>query len=93
MFFAAPAIDRERLKLYITSKLLKEVKDATYSIVYFHTRVDRGENSPGMLYMRQIYEGLPQALRQQLAAIFVVHPGLKSRLLLATVGRFFLSEG
>ncbi|KAL3684271.1 hypothetical protein R1sor_002293 [Riccia sorocarpa] len=92
-FLPATAIARERLKVYITNKLLREVKDSAYCIVYFHTRVDRGENSPGMLYMRKIYEDLPLALRQQLYAIYCVHPGLKSRLLLATLGRFFLSEG
>ncbi|KAG6546006.1 hypothetical protein Mapa_012669 [Marchantia paleacea] len=92
-YLPATAIDRERLKIYITNKLANEIKDDKFSIVYFHSKVDRAENSPGMLYMRQIYESLSQALRQQLAAIYVVHPGLKSRLLLATVGRFFLSEG
>ncbi|KAL2652455.1 hypothetical protein R1flu_020583 [Riccia fluitans] len=92
-FLPATAITRERLKVYITNKLTGEVKDSACCIVYFHSRVDRGENSPGMLYMRQIYEDLPLALRQQLGAIYVVHPGLKSRLILATFGRFFLSEG
>lgn len=74
-------------------KLTNDEQDEEFCIVYFHATVDRGENSPGMLTLRRIYEDLPQDLRQRLRAIYVVHPGLRSRLVLATVGRFFLSEG
>lgn len=92
-FLPATVVNGERLKQFVARKLTNEMGAEEFCIVYFHATVDRGENSPGMLTLRRIYEDLPQELRQKLGAIYVVHPGLRSRLVLATLGRFFLSEG
>ncbi|KAJ7563372.1 hypothetical protein O6H91_03G107400 [Diphasiastrum complanatum] len=92
-FYPATVVDSGRLKRYAHSKLLNELKEESFVIVYFHTLVQRNENSPGMLALRQIYEALPGEKKQKLQTIYFVHPGLRSRLLLATLGRYFLSEG
>ncbi|CAM6111184.1 unnamed protein product [Calypogeia fissa] len=92
-FLPATVVNGKRLQQYVTQKLTDGIQSDDFCIVYFHTTVDRGENSPGMLTLRRIYEDLPQDLRQRLGAIYVVHPGIRSRLVLATLGRFFLSDG
>ncbi|KAH9538606.1 hypothetical protein CY35_15G015400 [Sphagnum magellanicum] len=74
-------------------KLHQELQDGPIVILYFHTCVQSGDNSPGILRLRRIYESLPQPLKLRLEAVYIVHPGIRSRLFLATLGRFFLSEG
>ncbi len=86
-------IDGDRLQAYVLCKLHQELQDGPIVILYFHTCVQSGDNSPGILTLRRIYESLPQPLKLRLEAVYIVHPGIRSRLLLATLGRFFLSEG
>jgi hypothetical protein len=86
-------IDGDRLQAYMLRKLHQELQDGPIVILYFHTCVQSGDNSPGILTLRRIYESLPQPLKLRLEAVYIVHPGIRSRLLLATLGRFFLSEG
>ncbi len=86
-------IDGDRLQAYMLHKLHQELQDGPIVILYFHTCVQSGDNSPGILTLRRIYESLPQPLKLRLEAVYIVHPGIRSRLLLATLGRFFLSEG
>jgi hypothetical protein len=90
---AARVIDGDRLQAYMLHKLHQELQDGPIVILYFHTCVQSGDNSPGILTLRRIYESLPQSLKLRLEAVYIVHPGIRSRLLLATLGRFFLSEG
>ncbi|KAJ7568927.1 hypothetical protein O6H91_01G053500 [Diphasiastrum complanatum] len=91
-FFPASIIDKGRLKRYIHWKLLKDVKEEPFVIVYFHTLVERRENSPGIYSLRHIYETLPLEHKQRLQAVYFIHPGLRSRLLLGIFGHYFLSE-
>ena len=92
-FSAAPAVDVERLKVYMLQKLHHELQPGLYVIVYFHTAVQRSDNYPGLWALRDIYETLPNQLKHRMQAVYVVHPGLRSRVVLATLGRIFLSEG
>ncbi|XP_024378983.1 uncharacterized protein [Physcomitrium patens] len=89
----APAIDVEKLKVFVLHKLHHELKPGPYVVVYFHTAVQRNDNSPGLWALRDLYEILPKQLKHGLQAVYVVHPGLRFRLFLGTLGRFFLSEG
>lgn len=90
---AAPVIDGGRLKAYVLQKLQQELQPGPFVIMYFHTAVQRNDNSPGMRTLRDIYESLPTVMKQRLESVYILHPGLRSRLLIATLGRFFLSEG
>lgn len=92
-FFPAPVIGGERLKKYVCQKISTTVSEGPFCIVYIHTAVQREENSPGLSILRWIYEDLPTDYKQRLQLVYFLHPGLLSRLVLATVGRYFLSEG
>jgi hypothetical protein len=92
-FLPAPVIDGGRLKAYVLQKLQQELQPGPFVIMYFHTAVQRNDNSPGMRTLRDIYESLPIVMKQRLESVYILHPGLRSRLLIATLGRFFLSEG
>ena len=92
-FFAAPVVSAERLKRYIVHKLCSELPEGPFAIVYMHTTVQKEDNSPGITILRWIYEDLPSHFKDRLKVVYFVHPGLRSRLVFATLGRFFLSGG
>ncbi|KAH9298674.1 hypothetical protein KI387_030356, partial [Taxus chinensis] len=92
-FFPAPAISGERLKRYVYQKICNAVSEGPFCIVYIHTSVQREENSPGVSMLRWIYEELPLDYKERLQVVYFLHPGIRSRLLLATLGRYFLSGG
>ncbi|MCO5607753.1 hypothetical protein L7F22_061953 [Adiantum nelumboides] len=86
----APVVDNLRLKDFINHKV---VKDEQFCIIYFHTKVSRKDNNPGVFNLRSFYETLPTDVRQQLQVVYFVHLGLLARTLLGTLGCFFLSDG
>lgn len=90
-FFPAPVVSCERLKKYIFYKIYTELPEGPFSIVYIHTTVQKEDNSPGMTILRWIYEDLPAEIKDRLQVVYFLHPGLRSRLAFATLGRFFLS--
>ncbi|GMH20190.1 hypothetical protein Nepgr_022031 [Nepenthes gracilis] len=90
-FFPAPVISAERLKKYVFHKIFSELPEGPFCILYMHTTVQKEDNSPGMSILRRIYEGLPAHVKDRLQIVYFVHPGLQSRLALATLGRFFLT--
>ncbi|XP_058078331.1 uncharacterized protein LOC131226712 [Magnolia sinica] len=92
-FFPAPVISGERLKKYIFHKIASELPEGPYCIVYMHTAVQRDDNSPGLTILRWIYEELPHEHKDRLRVVYFLHPGIWSRLVFATLGRFFLSGG
>ncbi|KAF9593942.1 hypothetical protein IFM89_026185 [Coptis chinensis] len=92
-YFPAPIISAERLKKYVFHKIFSELQEGPFCIVYIHSTVQKEDNSPGMTILRWIYEELPSEFKDKLQVVYFVHPGLRSRLLLATLGRFFLSGG
>ncbi|KAG9135586.1 hypothetical protein Leryth_002324 [Lithospermum erythrorhizon] len=92
-YFPAQVISAERLKNYIFHKIINEAPEGPFCIVYFHSTVQKEDNSPGMTILRWIYEELPSDYKDRLQVVYFVHPGLRSRIAIATLGRFFLSGG
>ena len=90
---AAPVVSGERLKKFIIHKLCNELPEGPFCIVYMHSTVQKEDNSPGITILRWIYEELPSDFKDRLQALYFIHPGLRSRLVFATLGRFFLSGG
>ncbi|XP_042485598.1 ganglioside-induced differentiation-associated protein 2-like isoform X2 [Macadamia integrifolia] len=89
----APVVSGERVKKYIFHKLSIELPEGPFCIVYMHSTVQKEDNSPGMAVLRWIYEDLPSSYKERLRVVYFLHPGLRSRFILATLGRFFLSKG
>ncbi|XP_009764367.1 uncharacterized protein LOC107795431 [Nicotiana tabacum] len=92
-YFPAVVIDGERLKRYVFNKICSELPEEPFCIVYMHTTVQKEDNNPGLTILRWIYEDLPSEHKDRLQVVYFVHPGIRSRLVLATLGRFFLSGG
>ncbi|XP_021908720.1 ganglioside-induced differentiation-associated protein 2 [Carica papaya] len=92
-YFPAPVVSGERLKKYILHKICSEFPEGPFSIVYVHSTVQKEDNCPGLTILRWIYEGLPSDIKNRLQIVYFIHPGLRSRLFFATLGRFFLSGG
>ncbi|KAF3442491.1 hypothetical protein FNV43_RR16407 [Rhamnella rubrinervis] len=92
-YFPAPVVSGERLKRYIFHKLCSELPEGPFCIVYMHSTVQKEDNSPGITILRWIYEELPSDFKDRLQFVYFIHPGLRSRLVIATLGRFFLTGG
>ncbi|XP_022747472.1 ganglioside-induced differentiation-associated protein 2 isoform X2 [Durio zibethinus] len=92
-YFPAPVVSGDRLKRYIFQKIHNELPEGPFCIVYMHSTVQKEDNSPGITILRWIYEELPSEIKDRLQVIYFIHPGLRSRLVFATLGRFFLSGG
>ncbi|XP_074584743.1 uncharacterized protein LOC141840602 [Curcuma longa] len=92
-YFPAAVIDGERLKRYVFHKFITELTEEPFCIVYMHSTVQSEDNNPGISIMRWIYEELPLDFKDRLQVVYFLHPGLRSRLVLATLGRLFLSGG
>ncbi|KAG1359474.1 ganglioside-induced differentiation-associated protein 2-like, partial [Cocos nucifera] len=83
----------QSVKKYLEERIFPELGSKLFCVVYFHTDVRRSENFPGVSTIRSIYESIPAAIRDNLEAVYFVHPGLRSRLFLAAFGRFLFSSG
>lgn len=83
----------EVLNKYLEEKIFANLKDKPFSVVYVNTGVQRNENFPGISTLRSIYDAIPINVRDNLEAVYFVHPGLQSRLFLATFGRFIFTGG
>ncbi|XP_075508848.1 uncharacterized protein LOC142545506 [Primulina tabacum] len=92
-YFPALVIPGERLKKYVFHKILTEIPDGPFCIVYIHSTAQKDDNSPGITILRWIYEELPNDYKDKLQVVYFIHPGLRSRLVFATLGRFLLSGG
>ncbi|XP_061367581.1 uncharacterized protein LOC133310634 [Gastrolobium bilobum] len=92
-YYPATVVSAERLKRYVFHKICSELPDGPFCIVYMHSTVQKEDNSPGLTILRWIYEELPSDFKDRLQTVYFVHPGLRSRLVMATLGRFFLSGG
>jgi hypothetical protein len=91
--FSASVVDGERLKKYVFYKLRTELPVGPFCILYMHSTVQSDDNNPGMSILRTIYEELPPEYKERLQVFYFLHPGLRSRLTIATLGRLFLSGG
>ncbi|XP_047077717.1 ganglioside-induced differentiation-associated-protein 2-like [Lolium rigidum] len=95
-YFPARALGgraEEALRAHLQSRILPEVGEREFVVVYMHSLVDRGDNCPGLGAVRAAYQSLPAVSRERLRAVYFVHPGLQARLFFATVGRFLFSSG
>ncbi|XP_010273238.1 PREDICTED: ganglioside-induced differentiation-associated protein 2 [Nelumbo nucifera] len=92
-YFPAPVVSGERLKKYIFHKIFTELPEGPFCIVYMHSAVQKEDNYPGLTILRWIYEELSTVYKERLRIVYFLHPGIRSRLVFATLGRFFLSGG
>lgn len=81
------------MKKYLEEKIFPQLGEKPFSVVYVHTNVQRSENFPGISTLRSIYEAIPVNVKESLEAVYFVHPGLQSRLFLATFGRLLFTGG
>ncbi|KAJ7953192.1 ganglioside-induced differentiation-associated protein 2-like [Quillaja saponaria] len=92
-FFPARMVSVEVLKKYFKEKIFPRLEKRKFSVLYVHTDVQRSENFPGVSALKSIYEAIPMKVKENLEAVYFVHPGLQARLFLATFGRFLFSGG
>ncbi|XVF35889.1 hypothetical protein REPUB_Repub19eG0010100 [Reevesia pubescens] len=86
-------VSSEILKKYLEEKIYPKLGAKPFSIVYVHTDVQRSENFPGISALRSIYDAIPTNVKDNLEAVYFLHPGLQARLFLATFGRLFFDGG
>ncbi|KAG6577807.1 Protein GDAP2-like protein, partial [Cucurbita argyrosperma subsp. argyrosperma] len=92
-FFPARIVSLDVVKKHLEEKIFPRLKNKRFTILYFHTDVQRSQNFPGIAALRSIYEAIPATVKANLEAVYFVHPDLQARLFLATLGRiFFTSE-
>lgn len=89
----AIVVSAERLKRYVIQKINMDLAEGPFCILYMHSKVQSGDNNPGMSILRWIYEELPSNAKDQLKVVYFLHPGIRSWLAMATLGRWFLSGG
>ncbi|CAN6463871.1 unnamed protein product [Victoria cruziana] len=93
-YFPARNVNSEQLKKYLEEHVYPHLEQKQpFCLVYLHSLVQRNENFPGISALRWIYEEIPAAIKENLGAVYFVHPGLQSRLFFATFGRFLFSGG
>ncbi|KAL4368767.1 hypothetical protein GQ457_05G006080 [Hibiscus cannabinus] len=92
-FFPARFLSVDVLKKYLVEHIFPRLGKKSFSVLYVHTGVQRSENFPGISALRSIYEAIPVDVKDNLHAVYFVHPGLQARLFLATFGRFLFSGG
>ncbi|XP_010543523.1 PREDICTED: ganglioside-induced differentiation-associated-protein 2 [Tarenaya hassleriana] len=92
-YFPARVVSGERLKKYILQKIHNELPEGPFCIAYMHSTVQKEDNSPGITILRWIYEDLSSDIKDRLQVVYFIHPGLRSRLVIATLGRFLLTGG
>ncbi|KAH7849721.1 hypothetical protein Vadar_022118 [Vaccinium darrowii] len=91
--FPAKHVSVEALKKYLEEKILPGLDERPFVVVYLHTGVQRRENFPGISALRSIYDAIPINVKDRIEAVYFLHPGLQSRLFLATFGRLVLRRG
>ena len=81
------------LRKFLEERIFPKLGKRPFSVLYVHTGVQRPENFPGISALRSIYDVIPMNVKQNLEAVYFIHPGLQARLFLATFGRFLFSGG
>ncbi|XP_061346112.1 uncharacterized protein LOC133291797 [Gastrolobium bilobum] len=92
-FFPAQFVSVDVLKKYLEERVFRKLGKRKFSVLYVHTGVHRSENFPGISTLRSIYDAIPANVKENLEAVYFIHPGLQSRLFLATFGRFIFNAG
>ncbi|KAL2348663.1 hypothetical protein Fmac_002663 [Flemingia macrophylla] len=92
-FFPARLVSVEVLNKYLEERIFPKLRKRKFAVVYVHTGVQRTENFPGISALRWIYDAIPATVKDNLEAVYFIHPGLQARLFLATFGRFLFNAG
>ncbi|KAK9285443.1 hypothetical protein L1049_024636 [Liquidambar formosana] len=92
-FFPARIVSTDVLNKYLEEKIFPKLEKKPFSVLYLHTDVQRSENFPGISALRSFYDAIPINVKENLEAVYFVHPGLQARLFLATFGRILFSGG
>lgn len=90
---SARMVSVDVLRKYLEQRIFPKLGKKPFSVLYVHTGVQRSENFPGISALRSIYEAIPVNVKENLEAVYFVHPGLQARLFLATFGRLLFSGG
>lgn len=93
LYWSARIVSVDVVKKYLEEKIFPKLEKRPFSVLYVHTDVQRSENFPGITALRSVYDAIPVNVKENLEAVYFVHPGLQSRLFLATFGRFMFSGG
>ncbi|KAH7566207.1 hypothetical protein ACOSP7_022575 [Xanthoceras sorbifolium] len=91
--FPGRVLSVQILKKYLEEKVYPRLARKPFSVLYLHTGVQRSENFLGISALRSVYDSIPVNVKDNLRAVYFVHPGLQARLFLATFGRFFFDGG
>jgi hypothetical protein len=81
------------LKKYLEERIFPKLGKKKFAVLYVHTGVQRSENFAGISFLRSIYDAIPANVKENLEAVYFIHPGLQARLFLATFGRFLFNAG
>ncbi|KAF2312471.1 hypothetical protein GH714_034792 [Hevea brasiliensis] len=92
-FFPARLLSVDVLKSYLEEKIYPRLGKKPFSVLYVHTGVQRSENFPGISALRSVYDAIPINVKDNIQAVYFLHPGLQARLFLATFGRLLFSGG
>ncbi|XP_050226387.1 uncharacterized protein LOC126676265 [Mercurialis annua] len=92
-FFSAESISVDGLKSFLEEKIYPQLELKPFTVLYVHTGVQRTQNFPGISALRSVYDSIPIKVKENLQAVYFLHPGLQARLFLATFGRFLFSGG
>ncbi|CAI0382373.1 unnamed protein product [Linum tenue] len=92
-YLPARMVSCEAVKKHLEDSVFPKLGEKPFSVVYFHAGVERNENFPGISALRSFYDAVPDPLKENLQAVYFVHPGLQARLFLATFGRFLFTGG
>ncbi|KAF7130665.1 hypothetical protein RHSIM_Rhsim10G0203800 [Rhododendron simsii] len=92
-FFPGRILNVDALKKYLESEIFPKLEKKPFAVLYVHTDVERSENFPGISALRSVYDAIPVNIRENLEAVYFLHPGLQARLFLATFGRLMFSGG
>ncbi|GMI86324.1 hypothetical protein like AT4G35750 [Hibiscus trionum] len=91
--FPARFLSVEVLKEYLEEHIFPRLAKKPFSLLYIHTGVQRTDNFPGISALRSIYDAIPIHVKDNLQSVYFLHPGLQSRLFLATFGRLLFGDG
>ncbi|KAL6506651.1 hypothetical protein OROHE_022483 [Orobanche hederae] len=90
--FPARLVSVDALKKYLQEEIFPSLEGRPFSVVYVNTGVNRADNFVGISALKSIYDAVPVGVRDNLEAFYFLHPGLQSRLFLATFGRFLFTK-
>eukprot|EP00271_Cylindrocystis_brebissonii_P007097 TRINITY_DN20249_c0_g1_i1.p1 TRINITY_DN20249_c0_g1~~TRINITY_DN20249_c0_g1_i1.p1 ORF type:complete len:236 (-),score=52.16 TRINITY_DN20249_c0_g1_i1:827-1534(-) len=86
-FLPVKAVDLERLRRFVYRKMHDLIAaDEDCCLLYIHTGSAGEENSPGLFWLRSVYESLPAICKQRIKAVYNLHPAIGMRLYLWAIG-------